>query len=171
MNHLLLIYRNILPGFILLSLVICFSQASQSESMVSEKHLKMDVMLTQYPSTNLVLNIKLKNISPDTLETYSYKLPWGNAYSMTLILIKENDPLDPPIKRQLIIDDPPNGRTVILPGEIHIGKVHLPSIFPSLETILKQQNVMLFWSYRFQPLNKPPLDRLGGFILLKKWPQ
>ena len=128
----------------------------------------MVVSLKQSLSTNLVLKIRLQNTLPHEIETYLARLPWENRDSMYLILVKESVIPEPPLKTRLVIDDPSPGRVILGPSQVLEGEVDLSVRFPELYEILKKQNVMLFWSYRFEPIRKHPLERMGGFLLLRR---
>ena len=65
-----------------------------------------------------------------------------------------------------MIDDPGPTRTTIQPGESLSGNISLVNRFPELNEVLKECDVILFWSYQFLPIDTPPLKRTGGYLLI-----
>jgi hypothetical protein len=66
------------------------------------------------------------------------------------------------------IDDPGPARITIQPGETLAGTVSLVSRFPGFLEALRDRDVVVFWSYQFQPIGTAPLPRAGSWVLFSK---
>ena len=113
------------------------------------------------------LNITLTNRSPEPLVIYQHSLPWVGWNSMLLIAVK-TDVLGTALDKSALIDDPGPASITIKPDETLTGKIPLARRFPGFLEALKDRDVIVFWSYQFQPIDAAPLKRVGGYVLFPK---
>jgi hypothetical protein len=117
------------------------------------------------PECSLI--VKLTNKSSEPLMVYQHSLPWLGWHSMLLIAVK-TDALGTTIDKYSPIDDPGPARITIKPGETLAGKISLIGRFPGFLEALKVRDVVVFWSYQFQPIDAAPSKRVGGYVLFPK---
>lgn len=115
------------------------------------------------------LKVTLTNRSIEPLTVYHHSLPWAGWNSLLLVAVKTDTP-GTVIGKSQIIDDPGPDRITIKPGETLAGHISLVSRFPDLLKALEDRDVIVFWSYQFQPIDAPPLKRVSGHVLLSKLP-
>lgn len=115
------------------------------------------------------LNVTLTNRSMEPLTVYHHSLPWVGWNSILLVAVKTDAP-GIVIDKSQLIDDPGPERIIIKPAETLVGHISLVSRFPDLLKALIDREVIVFWSYRFQPIDAPPLQRVSGHVLLSKLP-
>lgn len=129
--------------------------------------LSVELELSGKSSTDYYLIITLTNNSVEPLTIYQHSLPWIGWYSMLLFAFKI-DAVGTMINKTSPIDDPGPSRTTIQPNESLLGKLSLVSRFPDLPKALQDRDVIIFWSYQFQPIDAAPLQREGGYMLIPK---
>ncbi len=86
---------------------------------------------------------------------------------MLLIAVK-TDVLGTALDKSALIDDPGPASITIKPDETLTGKIPLARRFPGFLEALKDRDVIVFWSYQFQPIDAAPLKRVGGYVLFPK---
>jgi hypothetical protein len=118
-------------------------------------------------SPEYALNIMLTNKSAEALTIYQHALPWVGRYSMLLIAV-QTDAAGTMLDKTLPVDDPGAARITIKPKETLAGKIVLVNCFPGFLEALKERDVIVFWSYQFQPIDAAPLKRVGGYVLFAK---
>lgn len=110
------------------------------------------------------LRIELRSRSSQAFSVYEHALPWVGQHSLMLVAVKA-DALGSPIEKLLAIDDPGPATVTIQPGETLGGSISLPSRFPEFRAARAERDVIVFWSYRLEPIDEPAGERLGGFVL------
>jgi hypothetical protein len=131
--------------------------------------LAMKVTVSQPKPGEWVLDVQLTNQSSKPLTVYQHSLPWEGWDSMILIAVKA-DALGTRLEHPLPIDDPGPTKITIKPEETRKGTISLVKRFPNLAEALKARDVILFWSYQLEPIDAKPLDRMGGWLLIRKQP-
>ena len=111
--------------------------------------------------------VTLKNTTTQVINMYKYNLPWEGMYSIIIIMVKA-DATGSIIEKLLPIDDPGTAVITIKPGEMLKGFINLTDRFPKLDEITSDRDVILFWSYQLQIINKPPLERVNGSVIIPK---
>lgn len=114
-----------------------------------------------------ILGITLTNQSPEPLKIYQHSLPWVGWNSTVLVAVKTDAP-GTVLDNLSPIDDPGAAAITIKPGETLTGTIPLTRRFPSFLEALKERDVIVFWSYQFQPIDAAPLKRTGGYVLFSK---
>jgi len=63
------------------------------------------------------------------------------------------------------IEDPLEENPITLPprGKLE-GEIDLQYRFPALREVLKEHDVLIFWSYRLRALDLGPSARMGGWV-------
>ena len=114
-----------------------------------------------------LLNLKLKVGGTSTIKIYESDLPWKVRYKIMLVaaLADGSGRVAEPI---LYISDPGPGTITVQPGETLTGSVNLLTRFRNLEQIVRETDVVIFWSYRLAPINDEPLKRVGGWVLVPR---
>jgi len=67
-----------------------------------------------------------------------------------------------------VIDDPGLSTVTIEANDTLTGEVDLEVRFPALRGALRERDVVVFWSYQFEPVDDPPGPRGGGYVLFPK---
>jgi hypothetical protein len=142
-----------------------YLKSQRKERKTMDASVEIDVQGQSGPE--YVLNITLTNSSSEPLTIYQHSLPWVGWYSMILIAVKTDAP-GTVIDKVSPIDDPGPARLTIKPGETLEGKISLVSRFPGFAEALKERDVIVFWSYQFQPIDAAPLKRVGGYVVFPK---
>ena len=131
-----------------------------------DKALTLTLRFEEINETNLVLHVRLTNVSTNVLAIPLGYLPW-NRYAMSLVLV-ETDPTSTPLKQQRVIADPPPGEPHwIKSGQTLEGEIDLNNRYPELHDKLKRGDILLFWSYQC-PSEDVFVERLGGWLLLEQ---
>ena len=113
------------------------------------------------------LRIELTSRSSRVFTVYEHSLPWVGQHSLLLIAVTA-DALGSPIEKLLAIDDPGPATITIEPGQTLGGSISLPSRFPEFCRARSERDVIVFWSYRLEPIDTPAGERLGGFVLFPR---
>jgi hypothetical protein len=134
-----------------------------TNSASSNLQIKAEIRIQA--KTNIVLEMVVRNIgSKDILFSKGY-LPW-DRYAMTLILVC-TDPASTPLKQQLVISDPMPGEPWRLKaGDTLKGGIDLTDRFPQLLEILKQSEVIVFWSYQLEAGGGMHYERMAGWEII-----
>lgn len=113
------------------------------------------------------LLIELRSRSTQPLTVYEYSLPWAGLHSLILVAVKA-DALGTPIVKELAIDDPGPATVTIQPGDTLSGSITLASRFPEFRSARSARDVIVFWSYRLEPIDVAAGERGGGFVLFPR---
>ncbi len=137
-----------------------------SKSEVDKKGpFEVSVALDHTSSTApYALDVTLTNRSSHTWTLYEHSLPWIGAHSMLLIVVR-GDAVGTPIDSNLPIDDPGPATISIAPAASLRGTIPLQPRFPGFLEALYERDVIVFWSYHVQPVDSPPLPRVGGAVI------
>ena len=111
-----------------------------------------------------LLQIELANVSTQDLNVYVHSLPWVGWHSLILIAVLA-DALGTPLGKDARIDDPGPVVVTLSPGEILKGSISLRSRFPDFHEARNQRDVIVFWSYRLEPLNAAASERYCGHVV------
>src|SRR5688572_24730965 len=131
---------------------------------VMHRHLVMEVNLVpSAKETTLEIGLTAKDAKP--IQVYRADLPWASWHSMVLIAVKANRTGDL-LKKLMPVDDPGPTVVVLNPGQPMKGRIALNERFPDLVQTLRESDVLLFWSYQLEPVDGPPLERQGGWLLI-----
>jgi hypothetical protein len=111
------------------------------------------------------LDVVLTNRSEAPLTLYEHALPWVGALSIVLVAVRA-DAQGSVLDRALApIDDPGPATVTVEPGGSVSGRTLLAPRFPGLTTALRTHDVVVFWTYRLEPVGGPPLARTGGYVV------
>lgn len=114
------------------------------------------------------LRLTLKSVDKRPLETAPSALPWGGRYSMILVAIG-SDSTGEVLESPLSSADPLEEEPVTLkPRQTIEGEIDLRARFPTLDEVLKTQDVIVFWSYRFPAKGLGVSRRAGGWALIPR---
>jgi hypothetical protein len=128
---------------------------------------KMEVALKSATDEELLLEIKLTNVSKAPITVYRDRLPWRspNGFSLTAV---HTDAAGTILRKTYPLVNPGPGKVTIQVGETLTGNVDLTRRFPTLQEERKlREEVLLFWSYRLY--SAPDLtdgERKGGWVLI-----
>lgn len=127
----------------------------------------VDVQVTPLTGPEPKLRVRVTNTSDTALDAYEASLPWRTVYSMILVAVS-TDPAGTVLERSLPIDDPGPGTITLRPGQALEGDVALERRFPGFVQAQAARDVLVFWSYRFQPIGRPALPWRGGFVVFPR---
>ena len=113
------------------------------------------------------LKIELTNRSEQKLKVYEHSLPWIGWHSLILVAVKA-DALGTPLEKDARIDDPGPATVTIQPGATLEGHISLPMRFPDFCKERGERDVIVFWSYRLEPIDAPAGERCGGYVIFPK---
>ncbi|MGB3563686.1 MAG: hypothetical protein WBH85_06875 [Thermoanaerobaculia bacterium] len=104
------------------------------------------------------------NQSSERLTFTRDRLPWNSTGQLALVAVHEHD-LQTLVKQLFPIEDSFDfSRVTLAPGETLSGTLHLGKYFPDLKNVLKDNSILLFWSYTVITLDdERPFERaIGG---------
>jgi hypothetical protein len=127
----------------------------------------VNVELINQASGKYEIIVKLKNVSNNALKIYKYDLPWLSRNNMLLVAVMVNSPVEI-IKAYSEIADPSIEEIAIMKGETISGRIALNNKFPSIENVLKHNDVIIFWSYAMSLTHGLSKERYGGYLLIEK---
>jgi len=127
----------------------------------------LEIAVRGQSSPDYHLAITLTNSSAEALTTYEHALPWVGHNSMLLVAVK-TDAVGTILEKVSPVDDPGPATVTIQPGQTSAGKIPLVSRFPGFLEALAEREVIVFWSYQFQPVGLAPLPRMAGYVLFAK---
>ena len=113
------------------------------------------------------LQIELTNQSAQELKVYQHSLPWIGWHSLLMVAVSA-DALRTPLAKDSRIDDPGPVTVIIPPGAILKGNIPLPLRFPDFRRVRIERDVIVFWSYRLEPINAPAWERCCGYVIFPK---
>lgn len=113
------------------------------------------------------LHVTLTNRTGRAVTTYLSLLPWGGQYGLLLVAVK-TDATGTLLAAKAPIDDPGPSTVTIEANQTLTGEVDLENRFPDLRGALRERDVVVFWSYQFQPVDEAPAARVGGYVLFPK---
>lgn len=128
-----------------------------------QRDMRVAVEATGTPARKL--EMRLTNQSPEPITVFRHSLPWSSAYSALVVAVK-TDAVGTVLDRSTPVDDPVAGTLTIQPDETLTGQIDLERRFPSLSDVLKERDVIVFWSHQLQTVDGDPLPRTGGWALL-----
>lgn len=129
----------------------------------------ISVILKKEGPDNYYLEICLKNVYDKPVVFLSQYLPWKSSSGMTVVAVKA-DAFSTTLKTgPEAIDDPGIDRHTMKPGEKICGRISLTNRFPQLVKILKERDVIFFWSWKWV-LDDTVAKRYGGWLLVAKTP-
>lgn len=92
-------------------------------------------------------------------------LPWENEHSLVLLAARPNGR---PVDRVMTIGDPGFDTLQLEPNRPIEGSLPMDRRFHGLEGVLQSTEVILFWSYRLEPVYGPPGERVGGWLVIPR---
>jgi hypothetical protein len=116
---------------------------------------------------NVQLDLELKNLTIAPIDIGSSNLPWGIRSSITL-LVTTKGATPKLLKPALYVDDPGPGTVTIPANGVLKGRVALSRRFPELISKLKQDDLIVWWSYETILEDGVSTPRLSGSELLQR---
>jgi len=114
------------------------------------------------------LYFNLKNNSGVNIEVYKSLLPWENANSISMVAYIKNN-ITTEIYQVFPISDPFfSDRVIVKNGSALNGKIRLSKFFPSLNKSLKENDVLLFWSYFMILANRDASKYFSGVVVIPR---
>jgi hypothetical protein len=163
--------RNRAPNMPLILILLCCARCSAVAMNTNNGTVDVTATLIVDKGTNQIfLDMAIANKTDKPLQVQKHSLPWEGFYSLLLLPVKADalgTLIEPPIYPCGI---PPliQVPVSIEPGATIKGRISLTKRFPALHDALRTKDVVLFWSYQLEPINSPPLQRTGGWLLLPK---
>jgi hypothetical protein len=143
----------------------CAEEVKLSELALNGGECAVSVASESPRRNEWILNVAMTYTGRKPLKIYEASLPWKNRNSMVLVAVTTNGFA---LKEELMVDDPGAATRTIKPGEILSGRISLHRRFPALAKALADQDIILFWSCQLRPVEAAPLERTGGWLLLRK---
>ena len=161
------INKAFIGSILLLWTAVCRGADPVTNSTNSETRLGLDVFLR--PSSNDIpwLQLRITNMSTETVEVAVSDLPWESRHSITMILVEAHSGNET-IPEIMPITVPAFGTQKILPNGILEGNINLEGRYPGLLNALHRTDIIIFWSYRFVSVDRSPCNRCGGWLLIPK---
>jgi hypothetical protein len=104
----------------------------------------------------------------ETVSLDSTAIPWGNRYSMLIVAVPAKSTGNQVLRAGLPISDPVFGQTVRLEaGKPSCGRIDLNRRFPDLPAAIRDDDIVIFWSY-FSTLAPPRSHEYGGHVVLRR---
>jgi hypothetical protein len=153
-------------GIFLMTLVVGCRESVQRRSLSQTNNPQyVEIAIDSLTSTNCHFKIRIHNISDDELEIRSAELPWNK---LLVVLVESSGKIIPRSEYQgKIIRDWADRKEVIAPRHFLEHRTSLHDLFyETAIPMLKSQELVMFWSYRLEPLNHQNLHRVGGCIII-----
>lgn len=129
--------------------------------------IELQGSIAQCSPSTVVLAMRLKNVSSETMELYKSDLPWGIQSSLILgVATNTSDPRL--IKPVFFIDDPGPSLILIRASEVTSGDIDLLRRFPNLSKELRTRDLIVFWSYQAVLKDGEKTPRVTGSALIEK---
>jgi hypothetical protein len=151
--------------------LICLTLAANPNGRGGEKTdpdnlaYKMEVSLKLGAQEELLLDVKLTNVSKTPITVYRDKLPWLSPRAFCLTAV-QTDGVGTVLKKAFPIVVPGSDKVTIGAGESLTGQVDITHRFPTLQQDRKLgKEVVVFWTYRLW--SAPDLtegERKGGWV-------
>lgn len=140
------------------------SMSSGADAAIS---LDVEVVVSKTTADGPVLNVAITNRDKETISLYAADLPWGVRQSLMLVPITTDHEMNR-VPEALYIDDPGPGQVVIRPAQTISGTIQLTRRFPELPRVLKEREVVLFWSYVAKLPTGARTKRSSGGIVIPR---
>lgn len=152
---------------VLAVLMFIVSAAAQAqEGKTDHVPFRIDINALRSHS-DVALKVVLSNKTTTLYQLRTAFLPWGIQNSLLLVAMVSS-PISERIPEALYVDDPGPGNTPISPGQQLNGTIDLVHRFPTLLTYLKDNDVIIFWSYRPVLRSGVALDPINGAVTIHK---
>jgi hypothetical protein len=125
----------------------------------------MRVSIEQMKAGESVLHTDLTNTSSATLELYRGDLP---VFRHSLLVVAYTALTREPLEMVFPLETAPPGQVRIPPGSTITGDVELSSSFPTLPSVLKREDVSLFWRYDLKPIQATSHQYIYGGLTLRR---
>jgi len=123
----------------------------------------------EHKDVDEVLKFTITNTTGSSLKVETSSLPWKMRSSLMLFVAEGGGMGGEPetmLPQFYPLESPGFGETRIEPGESLTGTVVLNRYFPSLKEVLKESDVVIFWSYRLKPIDSAPFKRVAGSVVI-----
>jgi hypothetical protein len=111
---------------------------------------------------------QIKNTGSKEITFYAYELPWVDSDSLLVSAVRA-DKIQ--LKRSLLFDDGDREVLSLKPGKSLNGTVLVSLYYPEIKTILKETEVVLFWTYQMVLEDGTKLKRTSGWFSLPQLQQ
>lgn len=115
--------------------------------------------------TEPIVRTKVTNESKAPIILFKSALP--SRYGIILVAVqpaKHGQALE----NIYLTDDPGSEKVTIPPGQSVEGELLLAHFFKDISSVLSDQDLLLFWSYRLKTIDNRSSKRLGGWFELSK---
>jgi len=141
---------------------------AQNSGIEKSKRLAVEVEMAVPRPGTYVLKVTVQNVTTVPVSLSEWQLPWGNRYSLTTTALATGR-IPQTLRENFPIDDPNVGRQVVLqPGERRSGDVDLSGRFRTINQVLRQTDVIVYWLYQFGDKADSKIDYSAGWLVIPK---
>lgn len=115
------------------------------------------------PPDNPQILFQIKNTGSKDITFYAYELPWVDSDSLLVTAVRA-DTIQ--LERSLLFDDGDREVLTLKRGKSLNGTVPVSLYYPGIKTILKETEVVLFWTYQMVLKDGTKLKRTSGWFSL-----
>jgi hypothetical protein len=156
-----------LCGIFLVMMVGC-RESHQPRSITHGNNPQyMEIVVDTITATNCFFKIRLHNNSEQRVSIRSAELPWNR---LVVVLVDPNGKVVPKSDYEgKLIRDWAGEKEVIEPGHFLESRVSLHDLFyETAIPFLRNSDLVMFWTYRLQPLDHEASDRVGGYLTISR---
>jgi hypothetical protein len=162
--------KNIIRVFLVLAIIALYpTQNSSATQHDGDVHKTADYKLLanlEKVQGEMCILFTITSNSNKEITIHKHNLPWGSRLSLTLVAVELNT--NTYLKQKLYIDDPSPTKLTIKPGESISGKISLNKRFYDLDKVLKNKDIIIFWSYQLFNAGTSGNERIGGWFVITK---
>jgi hypothetical protein len=161
-----LLHISVLTSVALAATVSSCNFRSDSEALRSVQRHDLDgtfqITITQAQPGTTIVDVAFRNTGSTPIKTYAGLLP---PYAVVFLAAPSSRPSEP-LRRTYIIDDPRPTLVSVDAGETIRTKLDLSQRFADIETMMRKEDVLVFWTYAFPDARRRQSERVfGGFVL------
>lgn len=146
---------------------VVLAVGASSAALGSECELSATASVRSSGTQQLFLDFRLQNVGKRACVLSSAWGPWGNPSSLILMAVEANG-FGISLTRSPNEAYPLGGETRLESGQSKIGSIELLSEFPELRRALKEQPVVVFWSFTPRTPDMSWLKPLAGTVTLDR---
>lgn len=147
-------------------LILLLAPDSGNGDATSTEPAKIDVKfeVSRSKDDRLILKGTLTNISSAPFSVYRHSLPWGNRYSIILVVVEAKFP-HKEIQQSFPFDDLGTTKAFdVMPMEKLSGDIRIADFCPTIEKELGNGDLYILWRYQLRTVDGRSSPVLTGTI-------
>jgi hypothetical protein len=147
---------SILVGLLLSLSAICMGETNLGYMVCAEAGTNQQGQHT--------LRFQVSNNTSNAVSMYQSDLPWCGRYNCVIVAVRVNSSPLSIIDPVRTISDIGLKKVSLLPGKMLQGEIMLSSWVHDFDAIVKEESVLVFWSYLLRDRETRASLRFGGWL-------